>query len=298
MSGHHPPRLDCVAIGMDFDEASLAAARWARNTLAPSAELVLVHAVDPGDAPPLTEERPDPDPRGLADAELEASERIDALMSELGARRARGIVRAGRPPVAVAEVAEEVGADLIAVGPHNQRDTAWALLGTTSERLIRTSPVPVMLVTGRLAVRPRNLLVPVDDGELTPTVLEWAGMLAARWGATVTLAHCVGSSEPGSELVPGHAAYEGARTATLEWLGALATELPPGVEVSTEVLWGRPGPAVLDRSREGCDVIVMGRRGAGRALPGVLGTTSSTVLRGAGCPVLVIVDPPFAVTDI
>ena len=158
MTAHHPPRLDCMAIGMDFDEASLAAARWARNTLAPTAELVLVHAVDSGDAPPLDVERPAVDPRDVAAAEQEASQRMDALMTELDAERVRGMVRSGRPPVVVAEVAEEVGADLIAVGPHNQRDTTWSLLGTTSERLIRTSPVPVMLVTGRLAVRPRRLV--------------------------------------------------------------------------------------------------------------------------------------------
>ena len=58
------------------------------------------------------------------------------------------------------------------------------------------------------------------------------------------------------------------------------------------------GEQVLAAARRtAADLIVMGRRGRGRVLPGVLGSTASVVLRGASCPVLVVVDPADAILD-
>ena len=43
--------LQRIVVGIDFSDASLAVARWVAKTLAPDAELLLVHVVPEPDAP-------------------------------------------------------------------------------------------------------------------------------------------------------------------------------------------------------------------------------------------------------
>jgi nucleotide-binding universal stress UspA family protein len=45
------------------------------------------------------------------------------------------------------------------------------------------------------------------------------------------------------------------------------------------------------------DVVILGRRGRRRPLSGLVGSTASDLLRGALCPVLIVVDPPDAIFD-
>lgn len=50
----------------------------------------------------------------------------------------------GDPRDAILTVAEEVGADLVVMGTHGRRGLARALIGSVAERVVRTSPVPVL----------------------------------------------------------------------------------------------------------------------------------------------------------
>ena len=56
------------------------------------------------------------------------------------------ILRQGDHPREVLSVAEEVVADLIVMGTHGRRGLSRALIGSTTESVVRTSPVPVMTV--------------------------------------------------------------------------------------------------------------------------------------------------------
>jgi nucleotide-binding universal stress UspA family protein len=120
--------------------------------------------------------------------------------------------------------------------------------------------------------------------ELTTVVLEWAALLMRRDEAAVTLVHIVGAPSA---------------TADAEvWLARLAGEIGDAGRVAVEVLVGTPGSEVAVTTRRlGADLIVMGRRGKGRAIPGELGSTVSDVLRSATCPVLVVVDAADAILD-
>ncbi len=55
-------------------------------------------------------------------------------------------IRVGVPARAIREYAEEVGADLLVVGTHGRTGLDRLLLGSVSERVVRTSPVPVLVV--------------------------------------------------------------------------------------------------------------------------------------------------------
>ena len=56
------------------------------------------------------------------------------------------LLRQGDPRALVLSVAAEIHADLIVMGTHGRRGLARALIGSTTESVVRTSPVPVMTI--------------------------------------------------------------------------------------------------------------------------------------------------------
>lgn len=56
------------------------------------------------------------------------------------------LLRQGDARALVLSVAEEVHADLIVMGTHGRRGLVRALIGSTTESVVRTSPIPVMTV--------------------------------------------------------------------------------------------------------------------------------------------------------
>lgn len=271
--GSIPARFDRVVLGVDLGSPSLDAARWVARTLAPDAELIVVHALETGEG-------------ADAAARDEASRRLHDIAEGLGSRGAvRTIVRDDPPAVALASVAEETGADLIVVGPHGGRESTPGI-GSTAERLIRTAASPVLLAAAPRARAPRQLLVPVDEIGLSLLVMEWADLLARRHGARVTLMHVLDprKREPARDA-----------PAIERWLTGLARELSEPEMASYVVVTGVPADEILAAAgRVSADLVVIGRRGRGRVLPGTIGSTASVVLRAAPCPVLIVGGPPDA----
>ncbi|WP_339105734.1 universal stress protein [Haloterrigena salinisoli] len=65
-------------------------------------------------------------------------------------------VREGRPAAQICEYAREIDADLIATGTRGRHGENRLLLGSVAERVVRTSPVPVLTV---------RQLEPAGEGE-------------------------------------------------------------------------------------------------------------------------------------
>ena len=55
-------------------------------------------------------------------------------------------IRRGRPDERILEYAEEIDAGLILVGRRGETDLPTAILGSTTDRLVRRSPIPVAIV--------------------------------------------------------------------------------------------------------------------------------------------------------
>lgn len=302
------PRLDRIVVGVDFEPPSLDALRWTAHTLAPAAELILLHAVERGVA--VSPGEPRTSSEECARTEAAAHAALRAIADALHAERPLHVeVRADRAAAAIAHRAEAAGADLIVVGPHGGRESVRGI-GGTAERLIRMAPVPVLLVANAQDRPVRHLVVPVDQVDLTPEVLRWADMFAAGGAASVTLAHVFDprlrsvGGWPGESVRPeaadphGYPGFDDYVRETHRWLAPLTRELSSRAPITTEVLVGDPGTEINALARrEGAELIVMGRRGRWRRVPAVLGSTASTVLRGAPCPVCVVVDPPDARFD-
>lgn len=58
----------------------------------------------------------------------------------------RGLVRQGDPWRTVLDTAKEVSAGLIVMGTHGRKGLPRALIGSVAEKIVRTSPVPVLSV--------------------------------------------------------------------------------------------------------------------------------------------------------
>lgn len=69
----------------------------------------------------------------------------------------RALLRQGDPSQTVLSVAQEIGADLIVMGTHGRRGLPRALIGSVAEKVVRTAPVPVLIVHAHDVERPETV---------------------------------------------------------------------------------------------------------------------------------------------
>ncbi|QSX00295.1 universal stress protein [Haloterrigena alkaliphila] len=106
-----------------------------------------VHALSVVDASEV-----DASPQQLRDELRTALETTaDAALATVEERADEGLeidtaVREGRPAGEICEYAREIDADLIATGTRGRHGENRLLLGSVAERIVRTSPVPVLTV--------------------------------------------------------------------------------------------------------------------------------------------------------
>jgi len=294
-------RLERVVMGMDFSAAAIAGAQWVAEYVAPEAELILVHAVDVAEPPRfLRGKGPDPDALRTAIRDF-ADRRLREVATYVSSRPVRLEIRDGRAVDVLARVAEDVGADLVSVGPHGDRPGLWSRLGSTAERLVRVSPIHVLVTSGAPHGKPVRLLAAVDESDMTAAVIELARRLATELEAFVDVLHVLNPPAPVATMAAATlglpepmpwTADEHVRAAAREWLEAVTREALSGVRAAWHVAYGIPAYEILSAApRLDSDLIIIGRRGRGRVAPALLGSTVSSVLRGAECPVMVVVDP-------
>lgn len=278
-----------VATGVDFDDASRGAARWALHRFLPDADHVLVHALDVRE-PPRYLGNTDSD-EVLTDASRKADRRLTEFREEIG-DAARAEVRRGRPDEVLSEVADDSDAGLIVVG---RGSGGSGLLGSTAERLVNTASVPVLMVPEAPGTAPEEILVAIDDSPEAPEVLGWARVLADRHDARVTVTHVFQPTFAGlGGVVSGSGSRQelkdDQRDQARAWLeeevrnAGLASE-----HVRLEVREGDPATRILDEARAPRpDLLIIGSRGPGAVERALLGSVASSVLRGADQPVLVV----------
>jgi len=297
-------RLDMVVLGIDFSQASVATARWVATALAPRAELVLVHVIEPSPQPAflvtdtLAAEALEPATRVDAESELEEFART------LGRAVTRREVQVGRASAAIAQLATDCGADLIVVGPHGAggRESFW--LGTTADTLVRTADVPV-LVGGRASESEHtNVIAGVDSLPMPVPLLSWASQAARALRGRLTIFHAI---EPAAyshmaSLAAAHAhgdveaerreVEDARRQETAIWLRDLAGAPVDHAETDVVVDVGPAAEALLRQAEmKNAALIVLGRHVGRSGLPSRLGRTVRHVLHDARCPVLVIPPP-------
>ena len=265
-------QLERLVIGVDLTEPSTRAAKWVANRFAPEAEVVLLHCLNP-----LLLQQQSTEARNTADALLRD------LARDVGAKRSSYRIRIGDPARCLADLAAEVDADLLAVGAHEEHPDRLPALGTTAERLVRCSPVPVLLCTTTPAGAPRSVLLPLDSVDVTTTLADWTGALAERFDAQLTLVH-VEPTDREQHLTSSGAHCARRIGSTTPW-SRVARERPPH-RVFVDAVLGDSAEAVLAESKRfGTELVLLQ---APEDADVQRDNPTSRVLREAECPVLVV----------
>src|SRR5688572_11592111 len=142
----------------------------------------------------------------------------------------------------------------------------------------------------------KRILVPLDFSASSTRALDYAYALAQKFDAALHLIHVC---EVPSIATGSMDAYAIAYTDWSQRLGEEAEreleKVRPrlaGVKVSTEVLFGNPGRAIVTAAHTNdVDLIVMGTHGYGPVMHLVMGNVAGHVVRSADCPVLTVRGP-------
>jgi nucleotide-binding universal stress UspA family protein len=296
-------KIRSILAATDLDSPSIAAARWALEQLAPRAEATLLHVIDPPDRPSFGEHLLPP----REEVELAAREYARARLRDIADLELGGVprctIRTGRPHEVIADVATELNSELVVIGPHGSRPRPHKFLGTTAERVARSAPAPVLIGTNPPSGPARRILVPVDDAEITPTLLDWTRRVAEQFDAEVKLLHVwsdavfshvasmMYATAPNEEAARGEISSE-LRDVATQWLREMIRTGIRRDRVKSAVTYGKAGARALDVAESmQADLIIVGRTGASLLRAAFLGSTIGTIIHGARCPVLVVTKP-------
>ena len=208
-------------------------------------------------------------------------------------------------PKEIVAQADAFQADLIVVGSHGRSGFERLLLGSTADRILRHARCPVMVVPPHVPEAddpPRvpftHILCPIDFSDSSLRALEYALHLAQESDGHLTLQHVI-ELPPELREVPASPDFnvDAVRAAAeAEVLRRLRALVPASArtycKVHTTVSEGKAHREVLRAAAElGADLIVMGVLGRGAVDLMMFGSNTSSVVRGATCPVLTVRQP-------
>lgn len=285
-----------VLLAADGSKDSRWASRWLRR-FAPTADIeptVLTVAT-------LTEPPRDSRTMGqLRDSAVTRARRAAERAAKILRPRwpeVKTVVTEGDPRVEIVRAAEELRADMLALGARGVGRLKRLLVGSTSLAAARYAPCPVAIVRG--PARPvRRALVAVDGSESSRAALRFLSLFDLVREARVSLVHVLqepargGRRRSGAPLRDQQTGDERPtpQAEAERMLTDAAMVLGPGrYPVERVVVEGDPARQIVSMAHRGnADLVVLGARGLrtlGRLL---LGSVSETVLHHAACPVVIV----------
>jgi nucleotide-binding universal stress UspA family protein len=227
----------------------------------------------------------------------QAFDAIEPLLVATGrTRRIQMRVEFGAPHRVITHTAERRHANLIVIGPGKRDSLSTKVLGSTADRIIRTSPASVLVVRRRPAVPYRRVAVAVDFSPQSAAAAEEALTLAPeaalQWvhaiDIPVALRQALLRAGTKSAEIENYRASRSKKAH--EDLAEFARSAVGTDRVKTRTLEGEPGRALVRLSKGGrVDLLAMGPHGRGIVLETILGSVTRRVLAEAACDVLVAI---------
>jgi nucleotide-binding universal stress UspA family protein len=199
----------------------------------------------------------------------------------------------------ILRVADEWPAHLIALGTHGTSGVDGLALGSVTERVLRRSHIPVLVVprfASDASPEPTRVLVSAVDRSMGATrALEHAAALARAVSARLVVVHVVDHVLDEAPQFTRHfdceACYRAVEPQLRTWYAAAvsATAGEPAPEL--DLRFGAAAVTILAAAAEHhADLIVLGAAGG----PSLFGSTARNVTRQSPVPVLVVpADAPF-----
>lgn len=195
------------------------------------------------------------------------------------------------PPRVISELAEELSAQLIAIGSTHTGRIGRILAGSTADRLLSGGSTPVAIAPRGYSEAEHRLSrigVGFDGREEAQAALAFAARLARALSASLSLLAVLPPPPVWSaETITGPLGFQDAVQADLESALERGSNAVEGIETETTLLEGDPASCLAERSEE-LDLLVVGSRGYGPVGRTVLGDVASPLTRNAACPLIVI----------
>jgi nucleotide-binding universal stress UspA family protein len=305
--------LSKILVATDFSPKAESATRHAVELAKRfDAELVLLHVNTPPEPPPagmVVSTRAISQVSTLIEKiRAETEEELEGLAARLkgGGVAVTTKLTIDHPDVAIADTASEVGADLVVTGTHGRTGIQRFLLGSTAERVVRLSEVPVLVSRPPLPAESifKRVLVPTDFSPASERALELATQLASP-DAEIDILHVWQFPARAQSLLGSPSAVHG--NVQDELLAALADQAEAlrarhQRENQTINIVQEIGPAaakIQDRLEHGStyDLVALGSHGDRGFRRLFLGSVAERIVRHAPCSVLVCRPGPAGVDE-
>ncbi|MBS1126331.1 MAG: uspA protein [Nitrospirae bacterium] len=280
-----------ILVGFDGSEFSRAALLEAANRIKRrGGKVILLNAVyfdeeEFGNKPEQLEKR------------MESGKKICSGAKEMVRKEfgidIESIVSEGEPPEVIARTAQEMNADLIAMGTHGRRGIKRFIMGSVTSGVIGHAPCDVLVVkkpctrcTGEFT----SILLPFDGSAFSKKALSHAYALAKDEGSEVTALYVI----PRYEEMIGFMKTDSIRKSLYkeaERIIDLAKQSVSsnGVTLATAIEEGNAADKIVETAnRMKHDLIVMGSYGWRGVNKAILGSTTERVIMNATCPILVV----------
>jgi len=280
-----------ILVGFDGSEFSRAALLEAANRIkSRGGKIILLNAVyfdeeEFGNKPEQLEKR------------MESGKKICSGAKEMVRKEfgidIESIVSEGEPPEVIARTAQEMNADLIAMGTHGRRGIKRFIMGSVTSGVIGHAPCDVLVVkkpctrcTGEFT----SILLPFDGSAFSKKALSHAYALAKDEGSEVTALYVI----PRYEEMIGFMKTDSIRKSLhkeAERIIELAKQSVSsnGVTLATAIEEGNAADKIVETAnRMKHDLIVMGSYGWRGVNKAILGSTTERVIMNASCPIMVV----------
>jgi nucleotide-binding universal stress UspA family protein len=213
----------------------------------------------------------------------------------------------GRPFEEICKLAREIEADLIVLPTRGHSGLKHVVLGSTAERVVRYAPCPVLVPRGKTyrslisnsdaakaGFKLRKILVPVDFSQCSLAGVNYAALLAERFGATLRLLHAIYPYQEviGVDRISGDmlSLMEGAQATAREQMEKLKQmDFLRGLACETEIRTGYPIDQICaETSRPDVDLVVTSTHGRTGITHALIGSVAEHVVRYAECPVIAV----------
>lgn len=268
-----------------LDRAAMLAREW-------QADLLVVHVME-AEAENMLDAREGWSRFERRDAVKVMRRRVEADLAELAndLPLIDVVVATGDPADRIIEIAEQEGCGLIVTGIARDEQLGRMFVGTTVNRLIRKSRVPVLVVHSRARRSYRTILVATDFSETSRQALVTSVGLFPDAG--ITLVHGLDVPRaPFDYTDAGDACRAMERDQRAQFLQATAIDPSVRDTIGLSIRRGDPEQVVADYAIEnGADLTVIGSHGRSALFDVVIGSTTKRLLEQLQGDMLIVVDP-------
>lgn len=294
-------QLETVLVTTDGSDGALAGARWALEVAERfGAALHVLSVIDTGESAVVDSLREQQVVEALEANAHDAIAAVETLIENSTAMpTVTTAVRRGSPHETIRAYATQQAVDVIVMGTTGRSRLNRLLLGSTTERVLRTTTRPLLAVPPE-ADEPTvdQILLPTDGSEASDIAVDWGVWLASALDSMVHALYSIETSRLPAATTPKELLddLEGEGKTALESVHSRTKAA--GVRSSGTVTSGQPTRAILGAiEQKDVDLVVMGTRGRHGISKQLLGSVTEHIVRHAPIATFCVPQTAEAVDD-